>query len=155
MVDSKETTVVADTKIITDCILTTHMSMRWDLYTDTLEKKSLPKGVCHPPLISDYPQQWNKSHLPFTYPFTRSACKVDAFLFFQSECRFSHFWCCISSFSITISVLDGPLKQMKDTHRPSSRFLCYNYEGEEALMPPVCSKDIQLNVLSKTHLAES
>lgn len=71
--------------------------------------------------------------LPVTYPFTRSACKVDAFLFFQSECRFSHFWSCICSFSITISVLDGPLKQMKDIDRASGRFLCYSYESEEAL----------------------
>lgn len=42
--DSKETTVVADTKIIIDCILTTHRTMCWDLCTDTLGKKELTKG---------------------------------------------------------------------------------------------------------------
>lgn len=40
---SKESTVVINTKIIVDCILTTNMSMCWDLYTDTLEKKELTK----------------------------------------------------------------------------------------------------------------
>ena len=104
-------------------------------------------------MTGDYPEQWNKSHLPVTYPLTRSACKVDAFLFFQSECRFSHFSCCVSSFSITISVLDGPLKQMKDIHRPSSRFLCYSYAGEGALTPPVYSRETQLSVLSKPRAA--
>lgn len=132
-VDSKETTVVVETKIIIDCILTTHEYELGFIHRHW-EKKSLTKRVCHPPLVSDYPQQWNKSHLPVTYPFTRSACKVDAFLFFQSECRLSHFWCCISSFSITISVLDGPLKQMKDIHRPShvSMLQLWRWRGPNA-----------------------
>lgn len=56
---------------------------------------------------------------------------------------------------MTISVLDGPLKQMKDIHRPSSGFLCYSREGEESLMPPVDSKDTQLNVMPKLCAAES
>lgn len=56
---------------------------------------------------------------------------------------------------MTISVLDGPLKQMKDIHRPSSGFLCYSCEGEEGLMPPVDSKVIQLNVTPQSRVAES
>lgn len=42
---SKETTVVVDTKAIVECILTTYMRICWDLYTDTMEKKSLPEFV--------------------------------------------------------------------------------------------------------------
>lgn len=71
------------TKIVIDFTLTNHTSTCWDLHTHRyLEEKELTKGSS---------QQWNKSHLPVTYPFTRSACKVDEFLFFQSGCRFSHF----------------------------------------------------------------
>lgn len=96
----------------------------------------------------------SEAHMEHTlavpYPLTTRAGNVDAFLFFQSECRFSHFRWCSCSFSCTIFVADGPLKQIKTVHGSSNIFDSdYPYiklmGGKDALVLPLYAKVRPLN----------